>query len=252
MLSTLGTLKGYILNGMDEELGVVDEFYFDDRYWTLRYLIVDAGTWLTGRQVLISPYAVQDVIHHGKLMSVDLTRKQVRKSPALDTDQPVSGQFEEAYYGYYGWPMYWDGPQRWGSYDLIEREHAKWKKADPTVKPWDRHLRSSQEVSGYAIEALDGELGHVEDFVIDEETWAIRYVIVATRNWWPGKKVLVSPEWIERVGWSESKVFINLTREAIRQSPEFTPESLLSRDYEEGLHRHYQRRGYWMDELAAL
>ena len=115
-------------------------------------------------------------------------------------------------------------------------------------KAWDPHLRSTHDVSGYHIQATDGEIGHVEDFIIDDETWAIRYLIIDTRNWWPGKKVLISPQWIERVSWSESKVFVNLSRETIKQSPEYTEESLLTRDYETGLHRHYNRQGYWVDE----
>ena len=109
-------------------------------------------------------------------------------------------------------------------------------------------MRSTCEVAGYRIQAEDGEIGHVEDFMIDDETWAIRYLIVDTRNWWPGKKVLVSPQWVERVNWSASKVFINLSREAVRQSPEYRMESPLTRDYEAGLHLHYDRQGYWMDE----
>ena len=122
------------------------------------------------------------------------------------------------------------------------------KKSTQGEKAWDPHLRSTHDVSGYHIQAADGEIGHVEDFIIDDETWAIRYLIVDTRNWWPGKKVLVSPQWIERVSWSESKVFVNLSRETIKQSPEYTEESLLTRDYETGLHRHYNRQGYWVDE----
>jgi len=111
-------------------------------------------------------------------------------------------------------------------------------------------LRSTRDVTGHHIQAVDGEIGHVEDFIIDDETWAIRYLIIDTQNWWPGKKVLVSPQWIERVSWIESKVFVNLTCETIRQSPEYTEESLLTRDYETELHRHYNRRGYWIDEPA--
>ena len=131
------------------------------------------------------------------------------------------------------------------------RDREKWKKSTQVEKAWDPHLRSTDAVSGYNIQAADGEIGHVEDFIIDDETWAIRYLIVDTRNWWPGKKVLVSPHWIERVSWSESKVFVNVSRETIKQSPEYTEESLLTRDYETGLHRHYNRKGYWIDEPAA-
>ena len=117
---------------------------------------------------------------------------------------------------------------------------------------WDRHLRSTQEVTGYHLLALDGEIGHVDDFIIDDETWAIRYLVVATKNWWPGKKVLISPKWIESVSWDAREVVIGLTRETIEAAPEFTDESLLTRDYETDLHGHYNRAGYWVDELSAV
>ena len=139
----------------------------------------------------------------------------------------------------------------WGANHYIERNREKWGKFNRGEKAWDRHLRSTHAVSGYHLQALDGEIGHVEDFIIDDETWAIRYLVVGTRNWWPGKKVLVSPQWIERVSWNDSKVFVNLDRETIKQLPEYTEESLLNRNYEIGLHRHYNRKGYWVDELVA-
>ena len=168
----------------------------------------------------------------------------------MDSDKPVSRQFEEEYYGYYGWPTYWNGPGIWGPYTYIVRDREKWKDATKSKKTWDPHLRSTHDVSGHHIQATDGEIGHVEDFIIEDETWAIRYLIIDTRNWWPGNKVLVSPRWIERVSWSERKVFVNLSRETIKQSPAYTEESLLTRDYETGLHRHYNRKGYWDTELA--
>jgi hypothetical protein len=117
---------------------------------------------------------------------------------------------------------------------------------------WDRHLRSTDEVTGYHFAALDGEIGHVDDFIIDDETWAIRYLVVATKNWWPGKKVLISPKWIENVSWEEREVAIGLTRETIKAAPEYTDESLLTRDYETVLYGHYNREGYWVEELAAV
>jgi PRC-barrel domain. len=241
MLSKAKTLKGYKLDSLDGEIGKVKEFYFDDRHWTIRYLVADTGNWLTGRQVLISPYALVAVNKEEQHIAIDLTKKQIEDSPSLDSDKPVSRQFEEAYYGYYGWPMYWGGPYMWGSYPYIVRDREKWRKSTQGEKAWDPHLRSTHDVSGHHIQALDGEIGHVEDFIIDDETWAIRYLIIDTRNWWPGKKVLVSP-------WSESKVFVNLSRETIKQSPEYMEESPLTRDYEVKLHRYYDRQGYWIDE----
>jgi uncharacterized protein YrrD len=251
MLSKAKTLKGYKLNSLDGEIGKVKEFYFDDRHWTIRYLVADTGNWLTGRQVLISPYAMVAVIPDAQQIAIDLTKKQIEDSPSLDSDKPVSRQFEEAYYGYYGWPMYWGGPYMWGPYPYLVRDPGEWKRATQGGKSPDHHLRSTHDVSGHHIQATDGEIGHVEDFIIDDETWAIRYLVVDTRNWWPGKQVLVSPQWIKRVSWKESKVFVNLLRETIQQSPEYTEESLLTRDYETGLHRHYSRQGYWVDEPAA-
>jgi uncharacterized protein YrrD len=250
MLIKAKTLKGYKLDSLDGEIGKVKEFYFDDRHWTIRYLVADTGNWLTGRQVLISPYALVSASKEEHHIVIDLTQKQIEGSPSLNTDKPVSRQFEEAYYGYYGWPMYWGGPYMWGSYPHIVRDRSQWRK-NQTEKAWDPNLRSTHDVSGYHIQAADGEIGHVEDFVIDDDTWAIRYLVVDTQNWWPGKKVLVSPQWIERVSWTEAKVFVNLSRETIKQSPEYTEESLLTREYEAGLHRHYRRQGYWVDKPAA-
>jgi len=139
----------------------------------------------------------------------------------------------------------------WGTYPYLVRDRDDQREVEQDKKPWDPHLRSTHDVSGHHVQAADGEIGHVEDFIIDDGTWAIRYLVIDTLNWWPGKKVLVSPKWIERISWDESKVFVNLSREAIRQSPEYTEESLLIRDYEIELHRHYNRLGYWVDESAA-
>ena len=250
MLDKVTTLKGYKLHSLDGEIGNVKEFYFDDHHWTIRYLVADTGNWLTGRQVLISPYALAAVNKEGQYIAIDLTKKQIEDSPSLNSDKPVSRQFEEAYYGYYGWPNYWAGPYMWGPYPYIVRDRIKWRESARGEKAWDPHLRSTHDVSGHHIQAADGEIGHVEDFIVDDETWAIRYLVVDTRNWWPGKKVLISPKWIERVSWEEAKVFINLSRETIRQAPEYTEETLLTRDYETMLHQHYSRQGYWVDEQA--
>ncbi|MRR54105.1 MAG: PRC-barrel domain containing protein [Deltaproteobacteria bacterium] len=251
MLNKVKTITGFRLEGFDGEIGRVKEFYFDDRHWTIRYLVADTGTWLTGRQVLISPHALVAVNKKEQHIEINLTKKQIENSPSLDSDMPVSRQFEEAYYGYYEWPIYWDGPNMWGAYPCIERDREESKESNQGGKAWDPHLRSTHEVTGNRIQAADGEIGHVDDFIIDDDTWAIRYLVIDTRNWWPGKKVLVSPAWIERVSWSESKVFVTLSRESIRQSPEYSEESLLTRDYEDRLHRHYDRQGYWVDETAA-
>ena len=251
MLNKVKTLKGYSIQGSDgETIGTVKEFYFDDRHWTVRYLVANTGTWLSGRQVLVSPYALVYINNDHQDIVTELTKKQIEKSPSLDSHKPVSRQFEDDYYGYYGWPSYWGGQYPWGAHPYIERDRDKRGQFTPGAKAWDRHLRSTHEVSGYHIAALDGDIGHVEDFILDDETWAIRYLIINTGNWWPGKKVLVSPLWIERVSWADLKVTINLSRQTIKESPEYTDESLVTREYEIGLHGHYDRKGYWVDELV--
>jgi hypothetical protein len=246
MLLKAKALKGYALHCLDGEIGKVREFYFDDQHWAVRYLVVDTGNWLADRQVLVSPHALRAVKKVDQTIAVSLTKKQIMDSPSLDSDKPVSRQFEEAYYSHFQWPAYWSGPHMWGNYPNIVRDLENWKVPTQAEKSWNPHLRSSHAVSGYHIQATDGEIGHVDDFIIDDETWAIRYLVIDTQNWLPGKKVLLSPRWIERVDWGDSKVFINLSREVIKQSPEYTEKTLLTREYENQLHQHYSREGYWV------
>lgn len=252
MLINAKELDSYTLNGRDGKVGTVKELYFDDRNWTVRYLVADTETWLTERQVLISPHALRSIDKEAQEISVDLNRKQIEESPVVDAEKPVSRQHEQELHSYYGWSPYWSmgmyagvGFPVPGSLSGMGGGVGVAAAANPEGDPT---LRSMQQVRGYYIHGTNGEIGHVEDFIIDDETWAIRYLVVDTKNWWRGKKVLVSPQWIERVSWSESEVFINLSREAIKQSPEYTAEVLITRDYEAGLHGHYQRPGYWDDE----
>jgi hypothetical protein len=250
MLRQANEFKTFKLRARDGDIGNAKEFYFDDQYWTVRYLVADTGGWLSSRRVLISPYALNPANEAERVLPVDLTKKQIQESPSLDSDKPVSRQYEMQYYDYYGWPYYGYGPHLWGATPYIVRDPKAWKETARREEAWDPNLRSTNDVTSHHIQALDGEIGHVEDFIIDDETWSIRYLVVDTKNWWAGKHVLVSPQWIERVSWAESKVFVNLSHETIKRSPEYTQESL-NRDYEIKLHRHYDRNGYWAAEPAA-
>lgn len=256
MFTNSTNLKGLVIRATDGDLGTVDQFYFDDESWGIRYLIVETGGWLGGRQVLISPFSVVRTDWEDKRLDVALTKSQVENSPNIDTHQPVSRQHESGYLGYYGYPCYWEGPYLWGPEDfpvglgipaafpadaLANRIQSESK---------DSHLRSSEAVTGYSIEAVDGEVGHVEGFVIDDEAWAVRYMEVATRNWWPGKRVLVAPAWIESVSWAASKVHVALTRETIKNAPEYVESIPLTREYEGRLFSHYGRPPYWLPESA--
>ncbi|MGA3213805.1 MAG: PRC-barrel domain-containing protein [Terriglobales bacterium] len=254
MLTNATFIEGLTIQATDGQLGTVEEFYFDDESWGIRYLTVDTTGWLGGRRVLISPISIVRADWQAKRLDVALTKKQVEDSPNIDTRRPVSRQHETAYLGFYGFPTYWGGPYMWGPAacpsalarplratnellaDRIRQESA------------DSHLRSAAAVTGYHIEASDGEIGHLDGFVIDDEAWAIRYIEVATRNWLPGKKVLVSPSWIERVGWKESRVYVGLSREAIKSCPEYLLSRPLTREYEAQIFAHYGRPPYWLHE----
>jgi hypothetical protein len=247
MQKTLSQLKGFTIGAKDGDIGAVDDTLFDDSLWTVRYLVVDTTKWLPGRQVVISPVAVGKMDWDEKRVPVSLSKEQVEKSPDLDSKH-LSREHERRYYDFYGWPYYWIGGDVWGA-GLYPGELAI---AETMTTPEeiaqqsdDPHLRSAKEVTGYYIEATDGDIGHVEDFIIDDETWEIRYMVVDTKNWWPGKKVVVAPEWIERVSWTDSKVYVDLSRDAIQSGPEFDPERL-NREYEEKLYKHYDRTGYWV------
>jgi len=245
-------LRDFTIRATDGDLGTVDDLYFDDETWAIRYLIVDTGKWLSGRRVLISPMSVVHTDWTAKRLDVELTAKQVEHSPEIDAHKPVSRQHEAAYLGYYGYPFYWGGPYLWGpafypagwagsanasSEAIAERV----RRESP-----DSHLRGTEAVTGYQIEAADGEIGHVDGFVVDDEAWAIRYIEVATRNWFPGKKVLVSPAWIERVSWTDSAVYTGLSREAIKEAPEYIESRPITRDYENRLYLHYRQPPYWL------
>ncbi len=254
VLTNTKHLKGFAIGATDGEIGTVTQVYFDDQTWAIRYLVVDTGGWLGGRIVLISPISVFNTDHEAKRLDVALTREQVEKSPDIDTHRPVSRQYEAAYFGYYGYPYYWEGPNLWGpSFDperTVIQTTASAETAAERVRraSLDSHLRSTEALTGYHIGAAGGEIGHLDGFVFDDRAWAIRYVEVATRNWWPGKKVLVSPEWIEKVSWSDTKVYVGLNREEIQSAPKYDESIPISRDYEDRLFAHYGRPPYWISE----
>jgi hypothetical protein len=254
LLTNATQLKGLVIRATDGELGTVDQFFFDDETWAIRYLTVETGGWLGGRRVLISPISVVHTDWQAKRLDVALTKRQVEKSPDIDTHKPVSRQHEAAYLGYYGYPSYWGGPYLWGpafypaglAGETIASAEAMAERIGRESA--DSHLRSTEAVTGYTIDAPDGDIGHVDGFLVDDEAWAIRYIEVATRNWWPGKKVLVSPAWIEQVSWMESKVSVGLSREAIKGAPEYVESAPITREYENQLYVHYGRPPYWLHD----
>jgi hypothetical protein len=258
MLRTAESIEGYGIQATDGEIGRVREFYFDDVKWGIRYLVVDTGSWFTRNSVLISPYSITGVDDVDQTIRVSLTLEQVKGSPDIDTHKPVSRQLEGEYSDYYGYGNYWTGPYLWGvggypSYPMPEagtvpagHELPEEVAARAASNPEDVHLRSTDKVTGYHILGTDDNIGHVQDFIFDDEAWAIRYLVVDTRNWWPGgKKILLATQWIDRIDWTESSVQTSLTREQIQSSPEYDDRSQVDRNFEMALHRHYRREGYW-------
>lgn len=251
MLFKTKELKGFKLNCKDGILGKVKDFYFDDHYWTTRYLVADTGGWLSEKQVLISPYAITDVNEEEEYIMLDLSKKQIQDSPPLESDKPISKQYESSYYDYYRWPSYWDGNFMWGEYPYINRAPGNWDQRTRSIKPWNPNLRSVHAVNGNYIEATDGEIGHVADFLIDSETWAIRYLIADTHNFWPGgKQVLLSPQWIDRVSWPDKRIYVDVSKATIKGAPEYTSDFLITRNYETGLYSYYDQNGYWVNDVA--
>ena len=255
MLNRVSHLTESTVTATDGPIGHVKAAFFDDHTWTIRYLVVDAGTWLTGREVLISPYAVKQPVGSVKNIDVSLTREQVKDSPDIDTHQPVSRQHERDYLRYYDYPEYWNGGDLWGmgGYPLFpplqpsaEEVAANQAMHARDFAAGDVHLRSSVKVTGYDIQATDGSIGHVKDFIFDDESWAVRYLLVDTHNWWPGgRKVLIANPWIERIDWATSTVHVKLTREQVKNSPAYEEAGDINRDYEKRLHAAYDREGYW-------
>jgi hypothetical protein len=243
-------MMNYVLSAKDGEIGKCKDFLFDDKHWTIRYMVADTGKWLLGNKVLISPISLGEPDWGNRLFPVNLTKKQIEDSPSLDEHAPVSRQYEQNYSNYYYWPYYWGGEYAWGlgpyppatpPFRSMERVEEIEKEEDPE----ETHLRSAKEVTGYHIQASDGDVGHVEDYIVQDNTWAIRYMVVDTRNWLPGRKVLIAPKWIESVDWVDRKVEVNLETKEIKNSPEYDPSLPVNREYETRLYDFYGRPVYW-------
>jgi hypothetical protein len=247
VLQKASVLTGYSLRAQDGDIGKVVDFLFSDAEWTVRYLVVDTGEWLESRQVLISPIALRSVNDPAGIIQVALEKNQVENSPELDTAKPVSRHYEMKYHQYYRWPYYWEGMGLWGAWGYpaeMMREVQSWKeRVDRGDEPENPHLRSINEVTEYQVSVRDGEIGHIEDFIIDDRTWSVRYLEIDTRNWWPGgKKVLLARQWVEHVSWEKREVDVDVDRKTIKDAPEYNEREPISEKYELALFKHYGRK----------
>jgi hypothetical protein len=267
MLRTMKSMEDYAIGATDGVIGHVKDFYFDDAAWVVRYLVVETGDWLNHRKVLISPISVEEPNWTGKVFPVSITQAQVKASPNIDTDKPVSRQHEEGYLRYFDYPYYWGGASLWGGglsagslnfenpnygsaasdAQVLAARHAaaESEKAHSHDNP---HLRSGNAVMHYSVHVIDGDVGHVKGLLVADTTWAIRYLIVSTTKWWGGHDVLIAPEWIDDINWSEARFVVDLSRQAIKDSPAYDSAKPLTRELETGTCKHYGRDGYWARE----
>lgn len=226
MLRSIKQLYGDKLGATDGEIGHVKDFYFDDQNWAIRYVVADTGKWLPGRQVLLTPHSIGRLDQAVKLLNVNLTRKQIEDSPSIESHKPVSRQYEEDYYRYYGWPYYWQGDGLWGlsGFPILELPPqppaSEVVATGPRAERPDAHLRSTQGVNGYNLRTSEGTIGHICDFMVDAQSWAIGQLVIKTGHRLSGKEVLVPTKDVDRISYEESTVFVNLTGDAINQSPE--------------------------------
>jgi hypothetical protein len=223
MLHNTSHLYGIRLDGSDGEIGHIKDLFFDDKNWVIRYLVADTGTWLTGRQVLISPHACGKLALREKVLHLKLHKKQIEDSPSIDSHRPVSRQYEVEYYRYYGWPAYWDGGAMWGigAYPtMVLPSRVEMKARQPLHHRDDKHLQSVRAVTGYQIQTADGTIGNVSGFLVDDISWQVCEMVVETGHWYSGKQILIAPSSIERISYEDSTVVVTLTKADIQRTAE--------------------------------
>lgn len=225
MERNINSLINYSIEAKDGLIGEMKEFYFDDKEWKIRYLIVKTGNWLSDRKVLIPLDAILKKTWKNGVFPLSLTKDQVKHSPDIDTDQPVSRQQEVQLYGHYQWQNYWGGGfygggSLGGGMPLPVVDNEVLTESDKKKKHTndDIHLRSTETVTNYHVHATNGDIGHVNDFIIDDETWEIKFIVVDTHNWFGGKKVLIKVEDIVKIDWMEEKIFLDVSTSDVEKS----------------------------------
>jgi len=256
VLRSLKDLERYTVAASDGHLGRVVDFLVDDERWMVRHLIVETAGFLKERRVLISPISFREADWSNRCFHVNLTMDQVKNSPSVDTALPVSRQHEWDNYRHYGYPVYWRDSGLAGDFDSsmaggLRNPVPPLDAPSKTIESDDIHLRSARELRGYHVEGRGEDVGHVDDLVVDDLSWRVRYLAIVTGAWWSGKKVLVSPLWAIRIDWAEGKVFVDQSREAIKASPPWDPGAPINRDYEIRLFDYYGRPVYWQGDAGA-
>lgn len=255
MLQNITPIYNKVLQAIDGEIGRCREFLFDDRFWTVRYMVADTRKWLPGRKVLISPMALKRNGLHADLLPVKLSRAQIKASPGLEEDLPVSRQYEIACAQYYGWAHYWHGPLAWGPVDnfnsLPGQEALQAGSGDDTDSD-STHLRSAKEVAGYYVEAGKDSVGRITDLILDDGSWTIRYLVIQTGGWFSDRKILISPMWARFIDWSSNKVGVDLSPSQMRSLPEYDPTVPITRELEDLIFSGWSKDSYWEKERKKI
>jgi hypothetical protein len=211
------SLVGLSMQATDGDIGLTKEFYFDDLSWKIRFIVVKTSPWLSGRIVLISPEPLVSGSWSAKSFPVHLTKKQIQESPVIDTDKPVSRQQEIDIYGHYPWQGYWENGfyaggqwRKSGNPAIIDRSNPKGAGLPHDRSDDDLHLRGTHEIIGYRVHALDGEIGLVEDFILDDQTWELIYLVVYTHHWLGERKALLEVGHIKKVQWENSELILDI------------------------------------------
>jgi len=240
MLRSAKSLHDYHVQATDGNVGRVKDFLFDSREWVVRYAVVETSEWHRGKMVLLIPGVLGAPSTEGQILPVDLTRDQVENSPDIEADKPISRQHEVELFEYYGRSPYWGSSPD----DRVAHRESTEERAE-TPPRGNPNLASMRAATGYAIRARDGPVGHVEDFIIEDESWIVRYIVVNTRHWLGGQHVIVSPEWVEGIDWEARTVSLSLSRGEVKDSPPYDPNQPVNRQYEVHLYDYYGRPKYW-------
>ena len=258
MLQSVKKLMKTHLTALDGSIGRVEDFYFENSSWAFRYVVADISSWLVDRRVLLSPAALSAPDERG--IAVNCTKEQIRRSPDVGADPPLSRKMERELHDYYSWPYYWYYPNHYNSLGaamypgltypvdsgrplleepLTPMSQEEKRRIDEQTK--GAHLRSSADMLGYAVWASSKEAGEIEDFIVDYEKWVVRYLAVKKNE----QSALVAANWISKIDWSEAGAAVDISYELIRSAPQYVSGMLIDREYEERLYSHYGRSGYW-------
>jgi hypothetical protein len=245
-LVKLNDLNAYNCEAADGKIGPYGDIYFDASRFAVRFLVVNTQEWLTGRKVLLSPFTIGTIDEQNQLIYIELDRQQIRNSPPLGADQPVTRRYEEQYFKYYGWPPYWDNIS-WPHTRLLRASSISATRPNRSLPSHsENHLHRASQILGYGVAVAEGRIGKLSDFVIDTHYWVIRYMEIDTRNYLNSKKyALITPSMLLGIDWPEKDISVDVSRKTMQNAPPYDVNKPISRDYESRLLNYYGEVNYW-------